>query len=101
MDTTKFRILEVIIKNRQKSFEDIQVALITEFQEMSWEEICSYLYLLKQDGYIAVLNGDNTILDLAIQPTALARLSELKETTKDNKIKEIITRILQVARVLL
>ena len=101
MDTTKYKVLEVIIKNRYKSFEDIQVALITEFPEMSWEEICSYLYLLKQDGYINVLNGDNTILALRVQPTALARLSELKETTKDNQVKEIITRILQVARVLL
>ena len=100
MDTTKYQVLEVIIRNRQKNFETMQVELIKAFPEMTWEEICSFIYLLKQENYVAVANGDNTIVGMCLQPTALARLRDAKETAKSEKTKEIISRILQIARVL-
>ena len=100
MDTTKFKILEVIIKNRGKKFDDIQVALINEFREMSWEEIKGFIYILKKEGYIAVLNGDNTILEVRVQPTTLARLRDEKEKAENENVKEIINRILQIGKVM-
>lgn len=96
MDATKFKILEVIIKNRRENFDTIQVELITAFQEMSWESIRNFLYLLKKEGYIKTLSGDDDLIAVHLQSDTIARLHDEKEKAKDVQIKELINRIIRI-----
>ena len=100
MDTVKFKILEVIVRNRGMLFDNMRVELMREFPEMSWEEICSFVALLSQEEYIKTLYGDNELKGILVQPTAFARLYDAKERARSETVKEIIDSILKVARIL-
>lgn len=96
-ESTKFKVLEIIIKNRHAIFDDMQVALIREFHEMSWEEISSFVAMLGKEGYLKNLYGDDAVRAIFVQPDALARLYDAKETVKSDMAKAIIKRILKLA----
>jgi len=96
LETTKFRILEVIIQNRHAGFDAMQVALIKAFPKMSWEEISAFVTLLGKDGYLSNLYGDDVVCGILIQPDALARLYNAKETVKGEKARVLIDRILKL-----
>lgn len=95
-ESTKFKVLEIIIQNRHASFDDMQVALIREFHEMSWEEISSFVAILGKEGYLKNLYGDDTVRAISVQPDALARLYDAKETVKSVLAKAIIERIFKL-----
>lgn len=96
-ETTKFKILEIVIQNRHAGFDAMQVALIKALPEMSWEEISSFVALLGKDGYLNNLYGDNVIQGILVMPDALARLYDAREKAKSDKTREIIDRILKLA----
>ena len=95
-ETTKFKILEIILQNRHAGFDAMRVALMSSLPEMSWEQISSFVVLLAKDGYLKNLRGDDDVQGILVQPDALARLYEAKETVKGEKAKEIIDRILRL-----
>lgn len=95
-ETTKFKILEIILQNRHAGFDAMRVALMNSLPEMSWEQISSFVALLAKDGYLKNLRGDDDVQGILIQPDALARLYDEKETVKGEKAKEIIDRILKL-----
>lgn len=97
MDTMKFRVLEIILQNRHANFDTKRVALMSGLPEMSWEEIASFIALLGKEGYLNNLYGDNEVQAIAVQPDALARLYDARETSKSDKAKEVIDRILKLA----
>ena len=95
MDTTKFRVLEIIIQNRNANFDSLRIALMSGLPEMSWEEISSFITLLSKDGYLKILRGDDDVCGILVHPDALARLYDARETSKSEKAKEVIDRILK------
>lgn len=66
-ETTKFRVLEIIIQNRNANFSVIRTALMKSLTELSWEEITEYIALLKQEGYVTTLYGDNELCAVILQ----------------------------------
>ena len=40
-ESTKFRVLEIILQNRNAGFNGIRVALMSGLPELSWEESCA------------------------------------------------------------
>lgn len=95
VESTKFKVLEIILQNQRASFDAIQVALIRSFPEMSWEEIASFIALLGREGYLQNHYGDDALQAIFVQPAARARLYEARENTKSEMAKAIIDRIIK------
>ena len=93
---TKFKVLEVIIKNCNADFNVMRKALMQAFPEFSWEMICSFVALLGKEGYIKNLYGDNELQAILIEPDAFARLYTEREISQNEQIKNIIDRILKL-----
>ena len=74
----------------------MRVALMSGLPELSWEVISSFIALLGKDGYLKNIYGDDDIQVIIVQPDALARLYDARETSKSEKAKEIIDRILKL-----
>lgn len=98
-ESKKFRILEVIINNRQSSFDVKRVELMKEFPEMSWEEITDYILLLKAEGYVQTLFGDNELCAVDLQRGALARVQDLRETSANKEIKELLGKLISLIKI--
>ncbi|MBQ3434429.1 MAG: hypothetical protein IJG24_05220 [Selenomonadaceae bacterium] len=98
-ESTKFRVLEIIIANRNKGFNAQRVALMRDLPELSWEEISDYILLLKFEGYVTVLFGDNEICAIALQRGAIARVREMHETADNKQLKELFCRILDLLKI--
>ena len=81
-ESTKFRVLEIILQNRRAGFDAIRVALMSGLPEMSWEEITEFVGLLGSEGYVKTLYGDNELCAVIPQRGSLARLCDLQETPK-------------------
>ena len=86
---TKFKILEIIIRFQNSSFDVIQLELIRAFPDLSWDLIKSYLELLNYEGFIKIAYADNEIFDVVICRGTLARLHEIQETSTDNNLKSL------------
>jgi len=97
--TTKFQVLEIIIQNRHASFSDIRVALMKGLPEMSWEEITEFIILLKSEGYVITLFGDNELCAVALQRGARARIRDLHETAENEKLKDLFGRMLGLFKI--
>lgn len=97
--TTKFRVLEIIIQNRNAGFNATRVALMSGLPELSWEEITDYVALLKSEGYVKTLYGDNELCAVALQRGALARVRYLKENAENEKLKELLGRIIALLKI--
>ena len=95
-ESTKFKVLEIIIKNQNAGFNSVRVALMSGFPNMSWEEISSFVALLGEEGYVKNLYGDNELCYVAVQRSAFARLYGVRETVKSEKAKTIIEGILKL-----
>lgn len=96
---TKFRVLEIIIQNRHASFDDIRVALMKGLPEMSWEEITEFIILLKSEGYVITLFGDNELCAVALQRGARARIRDLHENAENEKLKDLFGRMLGLFKI--
>lgn len=99
MGTTKFRVLEIIIQNRHADFNGMRVALMSGLPEMSWELITEYISLLKSEGYVKTLYGDDELCQVALQGGTLARLCELRETADNEKMKAFLDRIIGLFKI--
>lgn len=95
-ETTKFRVLEIILQNRRSGFDAMRVALMSGLPEMSWEEIASFVALLGREGYLKNFYGNDELQAVFVQPAALARLSDARENVKSEMAKAIIDRILKI-----
>lgn len=99
LSTTKFQVLEIIIQNRHASFDDIRVALMKGLPEMSWEEITEFIILLKSEGYVITLFGDNELCAVALQRGARARIRDLHENAENEKLKDLFGRMLGLFKI--
>lgn len=100
MITTKYKVLKVLLENQGKSFDEIQVNLEKAFPDMSWQEINSYLTLLADEKYITTLNGDGEeVVDFFVNASAYARLHELQELAKDEKVKRFFQTIIDIFKI--
>ena len=97
-ESIKFRVLEIILQNRRAGFDAMQVALIRGLPEMSWEEITEYVDLLGSEGYVKTLYGDNELCAVIPRRGSLARLRDLQETTENEKLKELLGRIISLIK---
>lgn len=96
LDTMKFKVLEIIVQKRNADFDAQRIALMSGLPEMSWEVISSFIALLGNDGYLKNIYGDDELVAIFVQPDTLARLYDARETSKSEKTKEIIDRILKI-----
>ena len=99
LGATKFRVLEIIIQNRSAGFNVTRVALMSGLPEMSWEEITSYIALLKSEGYVQTLYGDNELCAVALNRSELARVRDLQEIAENETLKELLGRILSLLKI--
>lgn len=97
--TTKFKVLEIIIQNRHSGFAATRVALMSGLPELSWEEITDYISLLKAEGYVKTLYGDDELCAVALQPSAIACVHKQYETAEKEKMKELLGRILALFKI--
>lgn len=95
-ESTKFKVLEIIIQNRHASFNTKRVELMKCLPEMSWEEISSFVAMLGKGGYLKNIYGDNALQAIFVQPDAFARLYGARETVKSDTARAIIDRILKL-----
>ena len=95
VESTKFKVLEIILQNQRAGFDAIQVALIRSLPEMSWEEIASFIALLGREGYLKNLYGNDALQAIFVQPAARARLYAARENAKSEMAKAIIDRIIK------
>lgn len=96
-ESTKFRVLEIILQNRNAGFNGIRVALMSGLPELSWEEISSFVALLGSEGYLQNLYGNDELQAVFVQPAARALLSDARENVKSEMAKAIIDRIFKLA----
>ena len=94
-ESTKFRVLEIILKNRRSGFDAIQVALMRNLPALSWEEITSFIAVLGREGYLQNIYGDDALQAIIVQPAARARLYDARENVKSEMAKAIIDRIIK------
>ena len=95
-ESTKFRVLEIILQNRRAGFDAMQVALMRNLPALSWEEIASFIAVLGREGYLQNIYGDDALQAILVQPAALARLYDVRENAKSEMAKQIIDRILKI-----
>ena len=96
---TKFKILEVIIKNRNENFDAIRIALMREFPEMSWEDLKDFIVLLRHEGYVKTLYADDDLFDVCLQPGTKARLQDIFETTENEKLKSAVKALWELFKI--
>ena len=99
MDSVKFKILEIILQNRQYDFETIQSALVNSFPEMSKLDIQDCIDTLGLEGYLKTAYADGKLLDILVLPSASVNLRTFKETVKDKKLQRFIDRLLALLKV--
>ena len=92
----KFKVPEIILRNRNAGFNTLRVALMRQLPELSWEEIMKYIALLKNEGYVAT---DNELCAVAPKRLARTRLQDLHEATDSEKLKILLGRILTLFKI--
>ena len=66
---------------------------------MSWEEITDYIVLLKRGGYVTTLYGDNELCAVALQRGAIALVHNSHVIAENEKMKELLGRILGLFKI--
>ena len=75
------KILEVVMENTGKSTEEIINALSRAFPRESYALLESYIYQLRNKGYLSVQNGDNRIVAIGVNPSAYVALRESNDAS--------------------
>lgn len=70
------KILAVVVDNADKSADEIINAVCRAFPRESYATIEGYFYLLKSEGCLSLLAGDNRIAAIKVNPSAYAALRE-------------------------
>ena len=65
---------------------------------LSWEEITEFVNLLGREGYVKTLYGDNELCAVIPQHGSLACLRDLQETAENEKLKELLGRIISLIK---
>ena len=56
--------------------------------------------MLGSEGYVKTLYGDNELCAVIPQRGSLARLRDLQETTENEKLKELLSRIISLIKLI-
>ena len=70
------KILAVIVENADKSADEIINAVCRAFPLENYATIKGYIYQFRNNGYLSLLEGDNRIINIHVNPSAYVALRE-------------------------
>lgn len=70
------KILAVVVDNAAKSADEIINAVCRAFPLENYATIQGYIYQFRNKGYLSLLEGDNRIINIRVNPSAYVALHE-------------------------
>lgn len=70
------KILAVVVENAAKSADEIINAVCRAFPLENYATIQGYIYQFRNKGYLSLLEGDNRIINIRVNPSAYVALSD-------------------------
>lgn len=83
------KILAVIVENAAKSADEIINAVCRAFPLENCATIKGYIYQFRSNGYLSLLEGDNRIINIHVNPSAYVALREADDVPAQTSSTQI------------
>ena len=71
-------------------FKKKKAAILEQIPGITWNEAKSHLKWLKAEDFVNTLYADDDIVEVGIQPDAVARLKQIREMATKQTIKDVL-----------